>query len=122
MKILIIIIVSVIFGMHSSNAQTINKLQIDSFLIDHTLKFNRKQKPFFCNNIDSMSKVLKKNKISYSRCVFLFVGNILNDSPIIGGGCNAYILDKKKPFIYYHVTQEGNGSLTIEVLEGNNYI
>ena len=43
MKTLVIIIVSVIFGMHSSNAQTINKLQIDSFLIDHTIEFNKKQ-------------------------------------------------------------------------------
>jgi hypothetical protein len=63
MKRLIIIIMSAIFGMHSSNAQTMNKLQIDSFLIDHTLEFNKKQKPIFCNNIDSMSYVLKNKKI-----------------------------------------------------------
>jgi hypothetical protein len=122
MKRLIIIIMSAIFGMHSSNAQTMNKLQIDSFLIDHTLEFNKKQKPIFCNNIDSMSKVLEKNKINYSRCIYPFVGNVLNDSSLMGGGCNTYILHKKKRFIYYHVTKDGNGLLIIEVLEGNCYI
>jgi hypothetical protein len=121
MKTLLIIIMSVIFGMHSLNAQTVNKLQIDSFLIDHTLEFNKKQKPVLCSNLDSISRVLEKNKTNYSRCTFEFFGGIIKDSNLLGGGCNTYIFNKHKPFIFYHVNQNADGYIIIEVLDGNCY-
>jgi hypothetical protein len=121
MKTLLIIIMSVIFGMHSLNAQTVNKLQIDSFLIDHTLEFNKKQKPIFCSNLDSIIRLLVKNKTNYSRCSFGFFGGIINDSNLLSGGCKTYIFNKQKPFIFYNTNQNTDGYIIIEVLDGNSY-
>lgn len=121
MKTKIVIILSFVLGVNISNAQDANKQEVDSFLIEHTLQFNKNQKPVFCRNIDSLSQVLNKNKINYSRCTYQFFGEVLSDFNLLGGGCNTYILDTKKPFIYYSIINNDNGSIIIEVLEGNNY-
>ena len=121
MKTKIVIILSFILGANILNAQGVNKQEVDIFLIEHTLQFNKNQKPVFCSNIDSLSQVLNKNKINYSRCTYQFFGDDLSDSNLLGGGCNTYILDIKKPLIYYHIINNDIGSIIIEVLEGNGY-
>jgi UDP-glucose 6-dehydrogenase len=116
----ITIILILLFGINFSNAQNLNQNAIEAFLIDHTLEFNKNQKPIFCNNIDSMSYALKKKKINYSRCTYQFFTEVLSDSTL-SGGCDTYILDTKKPFIYYYIKKDTTGLFIIELLDGNNY-
>lgn len=116
----LIIVLGVILGINISNAQTINSKEIESFLQNHTIKFNKNQKPIACTNIDSMSHVLEKRKITYERCTYQFLGRTISDSTLMGGGCQTYILDKQKPFMYYNISINEFGSLLIEVLEGSN--
>jgi hypothetical protein len=110
-----------LFGFINSNAQTNPLSEVDSFIMDHTLTYNKGIQPINCDNLDSLVDCLKKSKISYSKVSWMFFGTTINDENMLGGGADAFMLDKHQPFIYYRILKSDFG-LTIEAIEGHNYL
>jgi hypothetical protein len=116
-----LVIIIALFGFINSNAQTNPLSEVDSFIMDHTLTYNKGIQPINCDNLDSLVDCLKKSKISYSKVSWMFFGTTINDENMLGGGADAFMLDKHQPFIYYRILKSDFG-LTIEAIEGHNYL
>jgi hypothetical protein len=102
-------------------AQTSTNELIEHFIYDHEIKFNKEAKIVYCNNLDSLLKVLKKNKINYAKSTFDFTGNDINESALLGGSSEAVIMDKHKPFIYFR-RDKFEGGIRLTVVSGHNYL
>ena len=50
------IILGFFVGINISKAQIFNNHEVETFLIEHTIHFNKNQFPIFCDNIDSRFK------------------------------------------------------------------
>jgi len=105
----------------NAHAQTFNLTEVENFIKGHTLSYNKSLHPINCENLDSLVDCLKKSKISYSNVSWMFMGNKINDENMIGGGADAFMFDKHQPFIYYRIVK-GDLGLTIEAIEGHNYL
>jgi len=116
-----LLIFIVLFRFIDTYSQTISLTKVNNFIIDHTLAYNKGLEPINCGNLDSLVICLKKSKISYSKVSYIFMGNIINDENILGGGADAFMFDKHQPFIYYRIIK-GDFGLTIEAIEGHNYL
>jgi hypothetical protein len=102
-------------------AQTFTLTEVKNFIMGHTLTYNQSLHPINCDNLDSLIDCLKKSKISYSNVSYMFLGKTINDENMIGGGADAFMFDKHQPFIYYRIVK-GDLGLTIEAIEGHNYL
>jgi hypothetical protein len=51
----------------------------------------------------------------------MFLGTTINDENMLGGGSDAFMLDNHQAFIYYRIVK-GDFGLTIEAIEGHNYL
>jgi len=116
-----LLIFIVLFGFINTNAQTISLNEVNNFILGHTLTYNNSLEPINCGNLDSLVICLKKSKISYAKVSYIFMGNIINDENMLGVGADAFMFDKHKPFIYYRIIK-GDFGLTIEAIEGHNYL
>ena len=111
----------ILFRFMNAHAQAISQTEVENFIMGHTLTYNKSLHPINCDNLDSLVDYLKKSKISYSNVSYMFLGKTINDENMIGGGADAFMFDKHEPFIYYRIVK-GDLGLTIEVIEGHNYL
>ena len=104
-----------------SSAQQSSKQDIINFLKERESSFNTNpnQKFIEATNLDSILKIVKRKKWSYSRGVYVFNGPSVNDKVIVGSG-QTIIGDKKVPFVYYKITKGDFGNLILEVLTGSD--
>ena len=115
-SILLLFVVSISLA---TRAQQSSKQEIINFLKDRESSFNTSQKFVESANLDSIVKIVKRRKWSYSRSIYVFNGQTVNDNLIVGSS-QTIIGDKKVPFIYYKVTKGDFGNLKIEVLTGSD--
>lgn len=113
---LLLLAVSISFA---SSAQQSSNQEIINFLKERESNFNTKQKFIEVNNLDSIVKIVKRRKWSYSRGIYVFNGPSVNNQ-VIAGSSQTIIGDKKVPFIYYKVTKGDFNNLKIEVLAGSD--
>ena len=118
MKNSILLLLAVSFSLISS-AQQSSKQDILNFLKERESSFNTNQKFIEATNLDSILKIVKRKKWSYSRGVYVFNGPSVNDKVIVGSG-QTIIGDKKVPFVYYKITKGDFGNLILEVLTGSD--
>lgn len=111
----------ILFRFMNAHAQAISINVVEGFIMVHTINYNQGLHPINCDNLDSLIDCLKKSKISYSNVSYMFLGKIINDENMIGGGADAFMFDKHEPFIYYRIVK-GDLGLTIEAIEGHNYL
>ena len=111
----------ILFRFMNAQAQSISQTEVENFIMGHTINYNKNIHPINCDNLDSLVDCLKKSKISYSNVSYMFLGKTINDENMIGGGADAFMFDKHEPFIYYRIVK-GDLGLTIEVIEGHNYL
>ena len=111
----------ILFRFMNAHAQAISINDVEGFIMGHTINYNKNIHPINCDNLDSVVDCLKKSKISYSNVLYQFFGNKINDENMIVGGVDAFMFDKHEPFIYYRIVK-GDLGLTIEVIEGHNYL
>ena len=114
-------IIIALFGFMNANAQTSPLSEVEDFIMGHTLTYNKDIKAINCDNLDSLVDCLKKSKISYAKVSYIFMGNIINDENMEGVVADAFMFDKHQPFIYYRIIK-GDFGLTIEAIEGHNYL
>jgi hypothetical protein len=105
----------------NAQAQSISQTEVENFIMGHTINYNKNIHPINCDNLDSLVDYLKKSKISYSNVSYMFLGKTINDENMIGGGADAFMFDKHEPFIYFRIVR-GDLGLTIEAIEGHNYL
>jgi hypothetical protein len=105
----------------NANAQTTPLSEVENFIMGNTLTYNKDIKAINCDNLDSLVDCLKKSKISYSKVSWMFLGTTINDENMLGGGSDAFMLDNHQAFIYYRIVK-GDFGLTIEAIEGHNYL
>ncbi len=115
------LIILLIFGRFIDlNAQTISNNKFENFIYAHEISYNQKVKIIYCDDLDSLIKVLERNKISYAKSSFQFIGKELNDTTLIGGASDAVMLDEHKPFIYYRKEISETG-IILTIVSGHNY-
>ena len=116
-----LLIIILLLRMMNANAQTPPLTEVEDFIMGHSLTFNKGIQAINCDNLDSLVDCLKKSNISYSKVSWVFFGTTINDENMLGGGADAFMLDKHQPFIYYRILK-GDFGLTIEAIEGHNYL
>jgi hypothetical protein len=116
-----ILIITIIFGrLFHVNAQTIQNKKIEDFIYNHEISYNQKVNIIYREDIDSLIKILERNKISYAKSTFQFIGKEVNDTTLMGGESDAVILDEHKPFIYCRKEINESG-IRLIIVSGHNY-
>jgi hypothetical protein len=116
-----LIVVLFIFKITLISAQNEDEKKVaSSFIIERADIYVKKVKPIFIVNENELKKIeekLDKNKISYRKYSFVFLGEIKEDN-FTGGAMNSYTQDVRKPLLYYTIVKE-NYKTIIWVLSGH---
>lgn len=95
--------------------------QAIAFLKERCLDFNKGLVPVKTDELQKFADSLSKAEINYSRTVYVFYGESINDQTCGGGSSEAVTGKNPVPFIKYRIYTEG-GLTYIEVIDGNPYI
>ena len=114
----LVCLISIVMGLNPVFSQT--KSEVESFLSERLMPFNKDAIKVYVNNLDSVMKTCLKKDISYSKVTFTLYGNIIASSILTGYSGRTVIRSKRKPFIFYKFYKDRNNEIAIEVVSGSD--
>lgn len=101
-------------------AQSSQKEDAKQFLAVHQLNFNRSQEPVYCENTDSLVKVLNLQHVNYMVNEYEFFGPTINEATLSSTSGRAVVNNLARPFVAYSIIEKDFKTYIIEVV-GHNF-